>query len=570
MKPFIFDNQEYHDLDALGVAFANHFDLALQAIQEKSFLKFVKHFKKQKNDIKKVLYESRYIQNALSIIIYKITEEHIFYVGHKRYYSIEACLKDIRKNQAIVYFAEDHGFSNTILSGLEDEKLKADLVTFENEPKDEVALDLLEKYFEKDSIEPLRIDLQRIFSSSDPFKLALQEFKSQKNQLALAQRYSLKDVIELRKSNCPVFKGLSILKEFCEEPWSMFDQAFYMSLLGVWKSCKFKGSAAKGLKRKIKDYSKAYKKISKMSYSQKMHWYERFHTLYLEWVDYFKLDKVIMKDSMDEPCIPYCDTYVSEAIKEERGFPADSVEKPYEPCIKPEYDLRQLENSIRNHGFFVYWSILLLIIYTVLYVIIGLLPVVKGFLYDTFTKMLKISMPKETFDEITNFSMLIHILFFVGIGISFILGCVILILRFIAKRRYKGLCNLAYYRKNESILKEKEQEEYEKLKTNEAKYAKSIDRFYRFYGGISNAGLSLAITIFTVLFVLLTLCFINESYALKVNSLLKDKIYFIAVPPVVCMLLGFARHKKTSISAILTYIFSFFLSIGLIVLSIVL
>ncbi|MDE7161705.1 MAG: hypothetical protein K2N65_02985, partial [Anaeroplasmataceae bacterium] len=51
MKPFIFDNQEYHDLDALGVAFANHFDLALQAIQEKSFLKFVKHFKKQKNAV---------------------------------------------------------------------------------------------------------------------------------------------------------------------------------------------------------------------------------------------------------------------------------------------------------------------------------------------------------------------------------------------------------------------------------------------------------------------------------------------------------------------------------------
>ncbi len=44
MKPFIFNEQEYKDLNSLGLAFVEHYDLALQCIKEKPWLKFFKNF----------------------------------------------------------------------------------------------------------------------------------------------------------------------------------------------------------------------------------------------------------------------------------------------------------------------------------------------------------------------------------------------------------------------------------------------------------------------------------------------------------------------------------------------
>ena len=45
MKPFIFNEQEYKDLNSLGLAFVEHYDLALQCIKEKPWLKFFKIYR---------------------------------------------------------------------------------------------------------------------------------------------------------------------------------------------------------------------------------------------------------------------------------------------------------------------------------------------------------------------------------------------------------------------------------------------------------------------------------------------------------------------------------------------
>ncbi|MDE7095468.1 MAG: hypothetical protein K2O23_03170, partial [Anaeroplasmataceae bacterium] len=66
MKPYIFDEQEYQDLNSLGLAFVDKFDLGLQAIKDKAFIKFFRHFKAYKKTIQNILYQSRYLQNALS------------------------------------------------------------------------------------------------------------------------------------------------------------------------------------------------------------------------------------------------------------------------------------------------------------------------------------------------------------------------------------------------------------------------------------------------------------------------------------------------------------------------
>lgn len=49
MKPYGFNEKEYTDLNSLGIDFAGNLDLALEAIQQKAFLKFVKNLKHLKN-----------------------------------------------------------------------------------------------------------------------------------------------------------------------------------------------------------------------------------------------------------------------------------------------------------------------------------------------------------------------------------------------------------------------------------------------------------------------------------------------------------------------------------------
>ena len=59
MKPYGFNEKEYTDLNSLGIDFAGNLDLALEAIQQKAFLKFVKKFKAFKKQVLQILYETR-------------------------------------------------------------------------------------------------------------------------------------------------------------------------------------------------------------------------------------------------------------------------------------------------------------------------------------------------------------------------------------------------------------------------------------------------------------------------------------------------------------------------------
>lgn len=563
MKPFVFDQQEYHDLDSLGIAFSNHFDLALKTIQEKNFVKFIKKFKTHKQSIKRILFQSRYLQNALSMLIYVMTDEHILYLGHKRYYTIQGCLEDINKNSAILYFAIDHGFTNTIWNTIEDEKLKLDLKAFEDNPKDGLALSYIEKYYKLDSIDSIEFSTKTTLLSKDPFKTAVQEFKSEQVQLSLAKKYSLKEVMDLRKKNSPVFKGLSLIHTENEHVIEILETGFYLSLMDTWKKAKYKGKSARLLKKKIKSCIKAYKKYQKMGVQQKIIWHESLHTLYLEWIDYFKLEKIILKDSMDEPTVPYCDTYISPFVQQQNSLERDKFEKPYESILKPIYDLRQLNISFRNHSFFVYWSLLFVILQIPVFLVLCLIPDMKENLFSLLTEIFQLEGSLDSFMDVTMVSLYIQILFYVGIGITFVFGIVILLFKYIARRRYNALCRLSFYRKNEMILRDKEVEDYEKIRKMEAKYAKSIDRFYRFYGGISMAGQSLAIVIVLLIVINFFAYFIYDSLSIGIHGLFIDKSYFIAIPPVLCMLCGFARHKKTAWSAIFTYGISIILALVL-------
>ncbi|MDE7095780.1 MAG: hypothetical protein K2O23_04750, partial [Anaeroplasmataceae bacterium] len=495
---------------------------------------------------------------ALSMIIYLITEEHIFYVGHRKYTKIDDILSDIKKNAAFKYFAEDHGFSNTLLPTLEDEKLRADLKAFEDCFYDDFAIEYLEGYNTKDSIEPIDSYITAISEAKDPFKEALHTFQNKQIQLALAYRYSLAGVLELRKKICPVFAGIILVRGDYELPLTIIENAFFNSLLTYQKSYKFKKIEGKNYRKKLKSIKKSFKHYKKLADTFKINLYEKLHTLYLEWVDLFKMDRVIIKDSNLEPTIPYCDTYASLKVVEDLLLEQDEVEKEYIPVLHCEYDLNKLEKSVKTHCSFSIWIIFVSILCSLNYVLFGMLPSLRNTIRDLVSKMMNKVVP-----DLEAFPSMIHILFFAGVGLSLVLAITILVFRGLAKKKYDGLCRLAYYRKNEAILVEKEQKDYDKLKENEVRYAKSIDRFYRFYGGVAMAGLSLAIII-SVLGLIYTFGFIiNDTLSESVLTLLKTKLYYLFIGPLVCMLLGFVRHKKSSWSIIFTCVLSLGVAVGL-------
>ncbi|MDE6655414.1 MAG: hypothetical protein K2J85_00310 [Anaeroplasmataceae bacterium] len=558
MKPFIFDEQEFEDLGSLGLAFISKFDLALQAIKEKSFIKFFKHFKAYKKTIQYILYQSRYLQNALSMIIYLVTEEHILYVGHRRYANIQSVLKDIKKNPTFQYFAEDHGFSNTILPTLEDEKLKADLKAFEEYYTDDFCVEYLEGYMNKDSIESIDGRLSRIPEAKDSFKEALHIFSSKKIQLSMAYRYSLAEVLEMRKKHCPVFKGFEIVMKDYEYPLTILENAFYQSLLKNYKQYKYKKIEGKNYRNKVKAMKRSAKKYKKMSDSEKISWNERLHTLYLEWIDLYKLERIVILEADLEPNYPYCETYISSKDKEELMLEPDSSEKPYTPVLQCEYNLNRLNKSLKNHGYFSFWMIFLVVLVTIGYLFFGMIPALRDMVIELLEKV-----SHQQPDAVENFPSLVNILFYVGAAGAFVVAVVILVLRTIAKRKYNALCRLAYYRKHENILNEKEQANYDKIKPNEARYAKTIDRFYRFYGGVGMAFLSLAVTIFALGLIYSCSFVVSKSFAADILTLYQSKLFFICIGPVLCLLLGFARHKKTAWSVLFTYFFSILIAVAI-------
>lgn len=558
MKPYLFDAVEYQDLNSLGIAFADQFDLALQAIQEKSFIKFVNKFKQYRTKIRSILYESHYLQNALSMIIYLITEEHILYIGHQRYHSIEECLRDIKSNPTFKYFAEDHGFSNTILPTLEDEKLKTDLLTFEEFFTEDLAFDYLKSYSQKDSIEPID-QLSTISSSADPFRTAKDVFGSYSFQLSIAQRYFLKDAIQLKKSTCPVFFGIRLTKAEFEAPLSFVQSAFYHSLLQHFKKCKYKGSLAKKLLRKLKECKKKYKSYEKHSFSAKLSLEEQLYSLYLEWVTLYKLEKIKVLDPALEPTIPYCETYISQTIAEELSLTADSTVKEFVPIVKCEYDLMKFYNSIKNHRNFSIWSIVFVCLGLILYTILLFLDATRDGIINGISQI----QDNTSLEDPFKLPFVSHLLFFIGAGLSIGMAIFILILHLLSKKKYNKLCRLSFYRKNEAILSEAEQTEFETLKEKEALYAKTIDRFYRFCGGITLAGISLGIVL-----IILGCIAVYGSLFFKdlsgVTSYFTNKLYFVLIPPVLCMGLGFLRHKKTSWSVFIALFISILLTAGLV------
>ncbi len=274
-------------------------------------------------------------------------------------------------------------------------------------------------------------------------------------------------------------------------------------------------------------------------------------------MDLFKKGEIILKerDSGYDPMFPYCDTYVGEQYTLDNDIELDRTAREYTPIKREEYNLSKLNKSLRNHKYFTVW-LLVLTILTVLYY-----PVVL--LFHFIQEKNSGEILQEALVSL-DFSNIVNIICISGAALAFIIALFVFGIRFNAKSKYNGLCRLKYYQNNESILVENQQKDYEHLKQRELKYAKAIDRFYRFYGSLGMFALAVAVSSMATL-----LCYdfgsrILSELELGAKAFMDKMLYFLFIPGSAVAVLGLLRHKKTSWSSIFAFMFSLLATLCLI------
>lgn len=549
MKAFVFNDVEYTELQSLGVAFAENYNKALEAVKEKAFLSFTKKFKKQKADVFKILYETRHMQNALTFLVYSFTEPKVLVVGGKIYQDFKEIAADIKTNPGFELFASERGFRKTILDTLEDEMLKVNLMALEDNFSNQFAIDFIANYYNYDSIDDFSNYLEVLEKSQEKFSTAYELFSNQDFKLYLAHKLNLQSIMSMTNDNCPVFEGANALKGIADEELirSIFDKTFYMDLLDHLKEYSYK-KKGKDIYKKLVDFKKLYAKKSKKGFSieELISYHKGCFDLYLAFVDLYRKEKIRAKNQSAELSVVYCGTLVSNAYGEDKTIGQDVMAEIVVE-EKVEYDLKKFQKSIRNHKHYARWLIFFSLIIGIYYGVASFVEQLKPVILNEFG--------------------FYDFLFIGGAAGALVVGIFILIMKGLANKKYNKLCLLKYYRNNESILTEKELNKKAKLETKELKYAKKIDRFYRFYGAIGNALLALAISILVTGVVSHFGNMFLEGFADNAQVLLNQEgqyWYFIFIPAGVVLLLGLLRHKKTAWSSILTFILSIGLTGGVI------
>lgn len=547
MKTFVFNDVEYSELNSLGVAFANEYNEALEALKDKKFLAFAKKFKDQKSNVYSILYETHYLQDVLTFLVYSFTEPKLLVIGGKFYYDFKEICRDLKTNPGFKLYLADKGFRRTIFNSLDDEKLKADLVALEENYESEFALDFIADYYNYDSIEDLSSLFESLKDSNEKYKTALDLFKDEEIQLHLAHSYGLAPVLTMREAYCPVFGGSKLIKNLIseEEIKNIFDNSFYWFLANNLKEYKYKNKA-KAILKDFKAFQKEYKKKLKKNFDLDLYidLNEKLHSLYLKFVNLYKNGLIVAKSSSFELGIAYCNTLVPNCYGDDKTVEASQeIKEEVEIKEEIEYNLEKLQKSIKNHKFFGRWLIFFSLLIGIYYGVASFVEQLKPVLLAEFG--------------------LFDILFIAGAAGGLIVGIFILIMKGIANSKYNKLCLLRYYRNNKQILTDKELKNQEKLLPKEKKYAKSIDRFYRFYGAIGAGLLALAISVLITGVLANFGEYIMADLATNASIILTcDKSYFIYLPALVVLLLGLIRHKKTAWSCIFAFLLSIILTIG--------
>ena len=121
MKPYIFNGNEYTDLNELAMAYKENFNLGVEDIYTngKKLVKFIKQVSKNKELVKTIvnyIAYSTYKNNALTFIIFELSDNNEVVINGQNV-SFDEYIKLLKKypndkeNNILFGFLKDHGIS---------------------------------------------------------------------------------------------------------------------------------------------------------------------------------------------------------------------------------------------------------------------------------------------------------------------------------------------------------------------------------------------------------------------------------------------------------------------------
>ena len=336
MKPYVFNGNEYNDLNSLALAYKENFDLGVKDIyaNPKKIVKFLKERTNNKDRVKNlvdILALSKYKNNALTFLIYDFLDiKEVIINGESITFNefIEMVKRNPNvENNILFAFIEDHGITRCFERMDPTNKKFRDMYFVERYYDHEFTYKYLSTLFEFEVKESFEAKVRSIIIEKEEcFRRATNLMKTDNFLLWIAQKYGFKEAIKIANEKNPVFYSLKLLKSEIEddELRKILSDSFFWWLYDNYEKYVFNKKAVL-IEKKLDDVKKMYsqylvriekKDINKVSFDNYADISRSLYLSYLDFVYYLKDGSILIDKKYDQKKFaldkPYCYTYISE------------------------------------------------------------------------------------------------------------------------------------------------------------------------------------------------------------------------------------------------------------------
>ncbi|MCR5350550.1 MAG: hypothetical protein K6E20_06140 [Acholeplasmatales bacterium] len=611
MKPYLFNGENYNDLNSLALAYKANFELGVNDIYNNSrkLIKFVKSQTKNKDRIQNVIDDltyTRFKENALTFIIFEFLDvKEVIINGVPLKYDDfinELKVNPKSKNNILFSFLADHGITRCYKRLEPDKKIFKDSYYIERHYNEPFTYEFLTRIGDFEIKEQPEKKLKTIaIQNEECFRRATKTINQTDFMLAVAKKYGFKEAIKIIKEKNPVFYTTKLFKDEMddEESRRLVSDGFYWWLLDNYKNYVAKKKAIKVINRLniIKNEYEAYQnkiksnEISKIALDYYCDVSRKLYLCYLDFVHYFRNGLICVNKNVETQPFnldkPYCKTYICEDYMKGRVIklyqPSQRQEPKYNVLTgeliegeeeiqefniddvstdEPVDELQTIEDDsiykseikiVKANSRFTIFSIILSFVFLAISAC-GLI-----------VKMIDVKDPNKIIKAFKDGYSFIYTV--AGISASLVLLLFAIIYAVCLDKKEDSYNDYRYYKK--ANLKEeldlKQESVVYKIENNLDKLKKKILRSYKIFGSLVTIVMALSATICGIIISGVLSGLIDNLIDIKTLENLIYMLIVLVVPVVLSMLFG-RKKKKGIFFALFIVLLSIGLAIGLAIL----
>jgi len=589
MKPYVFNGNEFNDLNSLALSYKENFDLGIVDIYEnaKKLVKFLKERTNNRDRVKNlvdILALSKYKNNALTFVIFDFLDIKEVVINGETI-TFEEMIGIIKRNpnpenNVIFSFIEDHGITRCYERMEPTNKIFKDMYFVERYFDHEFTCKYLTTIFDFEVKESFAAKVQSIIIEKEEcFRRATKLMKTDDFMLWIAHKYGFREAIKIANEKNSVFYSLKLLKSEIDEDElrKICYDSFFWWLYDNFEKYDYSKKAIL-IQKKLIDIKKEYsgylqriekKDINKVSFDNFADISRSLYLSYLDFVYYLKDGSIVVNKKYDQSKYmldkPYCYTYISEdymrgkviklyakpqeenddgttteIVVDNSKLNDDYNEKPIDvgPGNDDEIFFREAKNIKSNSKFATYVSF------------VGFLAIAIAAIGIAICNL---TLDPKYNDISEGFSLLNIILGFVFGTLALGMGIFVIVLE---SRRNDALNDYKFFlnANTKDYITLQQEERYYNIKSNLDNVRNKILSRKRLINAAMAATLGLSLAIISVILTALALCFIKEGKFTTTYAIAYVKLLIFAVPPVLTFLFGLLKKKNSFLVFLLTII----------------